>query len=361
MIETTGSLARHKYQPEIQAMMFTFGDAKVPSPAAIQLMEEIVHAQMIDLLQRAMEVAAKRGSRSLLIDDFIFLVRHDPFKVRRLKEFLSWKDIRKNVRSNTGENADEFVIGEEEDGAKGTQPESPINTKPTGRRKICLCWDYLDSLVDGYESLSNDEDSSDLEDYFNESQERLREADLITKEMTKEEYMEYSECRQASFTFKKAKKFRDWISFSKYVDAKPSDDIVEILGFLAWEIVRILTNTALKVKQRCEKLESSPNIVEKQIPFNDIYTANEWTPNGVGNTLLAKHFEFIPQANMKKGSPKIKESQTNLPSNAFQKPERRTAIKTEHIYEACRLLEKSTYIFSCFSGGLPKKMFSPIV
>ena len=95
-------LTRFKYQQEIQSMIFTFGDARNPPAATTQLVEEIVHAQMVELLQRATDIASKRGSRPLAVDDFIFVVRHDPFKVKKLKEFLSWKDIRKNVRTNTG-------------------------------------------------------------------------------------------------------------------------------------------------------------------------------------------------------------------------------------------------------------------
>lgn len=43
---------------------------------------------------------------------------------------------------------------------------------------------------------------------------RLREADEVTRKMTREEYLEFAECRQASFTYKKIKKFRDWLNLS---------------------------------------------------------------------------------------------------------------------------------------------------
>ena len=38
------------------------------------------------------------GVRSISTDDLIFLIRHDKAKVSRLKTFLSWKDVRKNVK-----------------------------------------------------------------------------------------------------------------------------------------------------------------------------------------------------------------------------------------------------------------------
>ena len=66
--------------------------------------------------------------------------------------------------------------------------------------------------------------------------------------MTKDEYVHYSECRQASFTYKKAKRFREWAGFGIVTDSKPSDDVVDILGFLLYDVVQILTEEALKVK-----------------------------------------------------------------------------------------------------------------
>jgi transcription initiation protein SPT3 len=70
--------------------------------------------------------------------------------------------------------------------------------------------------------------------------------------MTKDEYVHYSDCRQASFTYRKARRFRDFINFSAYLDVKPNDDIIDILGFLAFEMVRSLCVTALEVRERHE-------------------------------------------------------------------------------------------------------------
>lgn len=83
--------------------------------------------------------------------------------------------------------------------------------------------------------------------------------------MTKDEYVHYSDCRQASFTYRKgerrsregpltdsARRFREFINFAAYLDVRPSDDIVDILGFLAFEMVRSLCVTALDVRSRHE-------------------------------------------------------------------------------------------------------------
>src|SRR6201992_2169666 len=66
--------------------------------------------------------------------------------------------------------------------------------------------------------------------------------------MTKEGYVTWSEYRQASFTFRKGKRFREWAGFGVITDSKPNDDIIDILGFLTFEIVQTLTEEALKVK-----------------------------------------------------------------------------------------------------------------
>jgi transcription initiation protein SPT3 len=74
--------------------------------------------------------------------------------------------------------------------------------------------------------------------------------------MTREEYVHYSECRQASFTYRKAKRFREWANMSAYTDVKPNDDLIDILGFLSFEMVRTITEAALMVK-RAEEMSSA--------------------------------------------------------------------------------------------------------
>jgi transcription initiation protein SPT3 len=79
---------------------------------------------------------------------------------------------------------------------------------------------------------------------------RLKKADERTKAMSREEYVTWSEFRQASFTFRKGKRFKEWAGFGVVTDSKPNDDIVDILGFLTFEIVQTLTEEALKIKEQ---------------------------------------------------------------------------------------------------------------
>jgi transcription initiation protein SPT3 len=51
------------------------------------------------------------------------------------------------------------------------------------------------------------------------------------------------------------KRFREWCQFNDMYDAKANSDVIDILGFLAYETVLRLTETALDIKQRWEKAE----------------------------------------------------------------------------------------------------------
>ena len=43
------------------------------------------------------------------VEDVIFQIRHDPLKVNRLLDFLSWKDVRKNVKGASGGGDDDII------------------------------------------------------------------------------------------------------------------------------------------------------------------------------------------------------------------------------------------------------------
>ena len=89
-----------KYRQEIQQMMFVSGETAEPSAETTAMIEEIVRQQVIEMLTQATAIAGRRGVRSINTADLIFLIRHDKAKVSRLRTFLSWKDVRKNVKDS---------------------------------------------------------------------------------------------------------------------------------------------------------------------------------------------------------------------------------------------------------------------
>ena len=145
--------------------------------------------------------------------------------------------------------------------------------------------------------------------------------------MTKEEYIEFSECRQASFTYKKSKKFREWLGpfsgapissssgngsgaistgASTGGTSKPSDDVLEILGFLLWEGLRRLTMTALRVQ-----------------------------------TLQASSSSATAAECSEKESHCIFSSALKLNNNIFSRPSQRKPLLPKHIYESYSQLQEA--------------------
>ncbi len=127
----------------------------------------------------------------------------------------------------------------------------------TGRKnkkaKVGLPWEVGSLYQEQVPEKEDEEGADEEEEEMNVATlQRLRKADERTKAMSKEEYVTWSEYRQASFTFRKAKRFKEWAGFGTITDSKPNDDIVDILGFLTFEIVQTLTEEALKIKEQEE-------------------------------------------------------------------------------------------------------------
>ncbi|KAL3427492.1 spt3 [Phlyctema vagabunda] len=238
-----------KYKTEIQQMMYVSGEAAEASTETTGMIEEIVRQQVIEMLRQCTEQAARRGSRSISTDDLIFLIRHDQAKVSRLRTFLSWKDVRKNVKDSDDKGGDaDLGTGDEPVGAVAGGP-VVAEAKKNKKAKVGLPWE-VPSLYSQEVPERDDEEDEDEEEMNYATLQRLKKADERTKAMTKEEYVTWSEYRQASFTFRKGKRFREWAGFGTITDSKPNDDIVDILGFLTFEIVQVLTEEALKIKEQ---------------------------------------------------------------------------------------------------------------
>ncbi|RAK97486.1 transcriptional regulator SPT3 [Aspergillus ibericus CBS 121593] len=242
-----------KYRQEIQQMMFVSGETAEPSVDTTTLIEEIVRQQVVEILARSTALATRRGVRSISTDDLIFLIRHDKAKVSRLKTFLSWKDVRKNVKDSDdkgGADAADFAAADDPIAGGVVAGPQDVASKPKNKRaRVGLAWD-VNSFYSVQVPEREDEEDEEEEEQNYATLQRLAAADERTKNMTKEEYVFWSECRQASFTYRKSKRFREWAGFGIVTESKPNDDIVDILGFLTFEIVQTLTEEALKVKER---------------------------------------------------------------------------------------------------------------
>jgi transcription initiation protein SPT3 len=196
----------------------------------------------------------------------MFLYRHDKGKLSRLLHFLQWKDVRKNLNESEDRAGGDAGLAAEEEalaagpvggsGAAGGDPKKGATTGTGAAKKarVTLPWD-VSSFFSEQVPPRDDEDDEEEREMNAATLERLKYADERTKYMSKEAYMHWSECRQASFTYRKGKRFREWVNMDAIVGTKPHDDVLDILGFLTFEMVQTLTEEALKVKTEEDQLK----------------------------------------------------------------------------------------------------------
>jgi len=234
-------------------MMYVSGETGEVSPETTAMIEEVVRQQVIEMLRNCTELAARRGARTITINDLIFQIRDDAPKVSRLRTFLSWKDVRKSAK-DSDEKGGDADLGVADDAAGGVMPggAGPSGVeeaaKKNKRAKVKLPWEPTSFYSQEVPECEDDEDEEE-EEMNTITLARLKKADDRTRVMTREEYVTWSEYRQASFTYRKGKRFREWAGFGIVTDSKPSDDIVDILGFLTFEMVQTLTEEAIKIKE----------------------------------------------------------------------------------------------------------------
>ncbi|KZP13452.1 TFIID-18kDa-domain-containing protein [Athelia psychrophila] len=265
----------YKYTQEISQMMFVFGEVQEPNHETVNLVEDIVRSQIIELIVQARALATRRGARYLSAEDLIFLIRHDRGKVNRLRTYLSWKDVRKHAKDSGGDGGGGVEVETMEDGADDKL------TAKAQKITIKLPWEittiYSEVLKNSGHQSDDEEDEDDIEAH-EASILRLKEADDATRQMTREEYQHYSDCRQASFTYRKAKRFREFLNLPPHLDLKANDDTVDIVGFLAFEMVRSLTLAGLTVKKSLEEaylLDTSTSVGSKRkAPANPLLDSN---------------------------------------------------------------------------------------
>ncbi|KAK2603448.1 Transcription initiation protein spt3 [Conoideocrella luteorostrata] len=228
---------------EIKQMMFVAGEGADPSAETVSLIENIVKAQIVHMITFADELAARRGSRIFSNNDLIFQLRHDNARVERLQKVLTLKHIRKSSKSDE----EEYEKGLAEDiDSRDSVPNETDSSKglATAAR---LPWN-LSSIYPELPASLGETDSFQELDAAN--LEKLRVADEKTLHMSVDEYTTWSEYRHASFTRRRVIQFRQWCGLGTIGDHKSSDDVLDILGFLASEMVQRLTGLALAVQGR---------------------------------------------------------------------------------------------------------------
>ncbi|ORY55312.1 transcription initiation factor IID, 18kD subunit-domain-containing protein [Leucosporidium creatinivorum] len=221
----------------------------------VQYLEDVVRAQLGEVVQQARTQAARRGARHLGVEDLIFLVRHDREKLNRIRTYLSWKDVRKKVKDSEG-------ADEELDNMEG---EPADRTLKASKMQVQIPWDVTNMFGDFLSEETDGADDEEVEAY-EDSKKRLREADNLTRTMTKEQYLHYADCAQASFVYRKSKKFRDFLNLNNSLDgAAFNDEVMDVLGFLAYEMVRTLCEAGIATKRSLALSRANAAVTELRL------------------------------------------------------------------------------------------------
>lgn len=122
-----------------------------------------------------------------------------------------------------------------------------------------------------------------------------------------------------------AKRFRDFLNLPAHLDLKPNDDTVDIVGFLAFEMVRSLTLAGLDVKKSLE----------------ESYLRDDYTPS-TSSPLLGKRkaagmgLDGGKRARRDGGDDDDDDEDAPLPTSTLflPPPEARAALQPEHIQDA---------------------------
>jgi len=211
------------YQQEIQSMMYACGDVRLPEKDSSMYLEQVVHVQMKILLEKSHETSKMRGVKFICIEDIVFSLRNSPCKVKKLSNYITFKDIRNKMNKEV------------------------LNIKPADS-KLKYSWLQTD--------IYNRED---------ELKDRLYMVDRATEIMTKNEYLDFTECRQASFTFRKGKKFREFIN----TEYKIKDEVTDVLGFVACEMVFDIVSMASAIRARKQKKKKVSENIHGLFKYQD--------------------------------------------------------------------------------------------
>ncbi|EJW02081.1 hypothetical protein EDEG_03466 [Edhazardia aedis USNM 41457] len=246
------------FQAEIKSMMYATGDLKHPNDLASQYIELIIKNQIQNLLKAANNIKTLRKAKTISVEDICFVLRTNKFKVRRVLDSITFKDLRKKV------NSEDYVVEVKSTDFQFSwmfdRKKYPLSVNPFFINRESAYNQELQDIRSFMNDLDDTNKNESLNSHFEEESdiikfERLKRINLITEMMTKEEYLEFSECRQASFIFRKIKKFKQFLTFNE----KMKDYVYDVLGFICYEMVVDIVEEGLKILKKTNQADFYSN------------------------------------------------------------------------------------------------------
>lgn len=223
------------YTNEIKAMMYAFGDNKYPSTQTAQYLESVLKTQIQRFLSAANDIKLFRDGKFISLEDIGFVIRKDPFKLRRLLNFVNFKEMKSKIESKIDDRSS----------ASEVMDVDPLYDESTSNNtKLEKSSDLIREDPDLLKNNDNGMKFAWMEPVVGEDTfqlNRLHEVDALTASMSREEYLEYAECRQSSFVYRKGKKFKEFIG-----PWKLHENTIDVLGYICYEIIYNIVSAVVK-------------------------------------------------------------------------------------------------------------------
>jgi len=221
------------------------GDSRRPKVETAKVLESVVLSQIGGIVTQAAKVATMRGSKTLSLEDLLFLMRHSPIKVQRLVKYLTAHEVSTMSRKEAdGDPAD-----------------------PTIGRHSKRCKDFFQRIDDSGQLTKACKEELCDEVYL----ERLVRNERVTRGMTDAKYEEYCKARAVGFRGKHSVEFQAALEKSLEGTHLGVEKIVRmVLGYLAYETLGRLVELCLLVRRDAARDPvtrlSSPLVVEPSYP-----------------------------------------------------------------------------------------------
>ncbi|XP_039284381.1 SAGA complex subunit spt3 [Nilaparvata lugens] len=209
-------------------MLFGLGDCSKPLLTTAKMIETLLLQQMAVLLDQVEEIAMRRDSSKIEMQDIVFVMRKDKAKLTRLLNIIDFKD------SKSWRNSESETVGED----------GHIKAKPLKRKDNCL--QFLKAIgVTGVCDTSADDD-------YTLKERRVR-SDIISENLSYSngEYGDFVASRSLSF-FRKDIKPKLWDALKRVAPgpmSKLKANTEDFISFLAKETIAIVIDYALLVRQ----------------------------------------------------------------------------------------------------------------
>ncbi|ODN03936.1 Transcription initiation protein SPT3 [Orchesella cincta] len=209
---------------DLKNMMHAFGDTCSPLEESIRTMESILLQELQGFVFVCDSIAAISGSKSLNLQEPFYALRNEKSRLIRLLKYFVTKDHQqKLVRLNQ-------------------ISQSAVTPTKSYIEDIRIILDRLDE---------SGEFSRLLEfEYILEPTkiERALRADKVNQKISCPKYFTYSKARSVSFA-RKIGNLQDWVAANTHSENKMTSSYMEVLSFLAYEIVSQMVDLSFIVRR----------------------------------------------------------------------------------------------------------------